>query len=71
MMKGTADYFGLNHYTSTMCGDIPVTNQSAVDWNYWSDRDLYTYRNATWLAGEYTDCCLAQTRIVVRRVITK
>ena len=53
MMKGTADYFGLNHYTSTMCGaNDPVANESAVDWNYWSDPEIHKYRNASWLAGK-------------------
>ena len=52
MLKGTADFFGLNHYTSTVCGNLTYyKNISAVDWNYWNDREVYTRRNESWLRG--------------------
>ena len=56
MLKGTADFFGLNHYTSNMCGNLThFKNVSAVDWNYWNDRELYTYKNGSWLQGVLSD----------------
>ena len=51
MMKGTADFFGLNHYSSAMCGSKTTANESKVHWDYWSDSDIYTFKNASWLAG--------------------
>jgi hypothetical protein len=57
MLKGTADFFGLNHYTSAMCGNLTYfnNNRSAVDWNYWNDREVYTYKNGSWLRGMFSD----------------
>ena len=52
MLNGTADFFGLNHYTSEMCGNLTYfDNRSAVDWNYWNDSEIYTYKNESWLRG--------------------
>lgn len=59
MLKGTADFFGLNHYTSAMCGNLThFDNISAVDWNYWADREIHTYKNGSWLAGMLLHACL-------------
>ncbi|CAB4010038.1 cytosolic beta-glucosidase-like, partial [Paramuricea clavata] len=50
MLKGTADFFGLNHYTSVMCGNLThFDNISAVDWNYWIDSETYNYKDGSWL----------------------
>ena len=51
LLKGTADFFGLNHYTSVMCRGVKHPNNSAVDWNYWIDNEIQTFKNASWLVG--------------------
>ncbi|XP_046853586.1 cytosolic beta-glucosidase-like isoform X2 [Xenia sp. Carnegie-2017] len=54
MLKKTGDFFGLNHYTSTVAGNLHIKNASAVDWNYWNDGEFYTYKNKSWPRGAPT-----------------
>jgi hypothetical protein len=51
MLKGTADFFALNHYTSVMCRGAKFQNKSAIDWHYGSDNEIQSFKNASWLIG--------------------
>ena len=59
MMKGTADFFGLNHYTSSMCENSNHSENSIEDdWNYWTDREIHTYKKDSWVKGKLFHECL-------------
>lgn len=45
-IKGTSDFFGINHYSSEMIKDVP--DDSIGEPNYYSDKGGATYTNEAW-----------------------
>ncbi|XP_038072995.1 lactase-phlorizin hydrolase-like [Patiria miniata] len=50
LIKGTGDFIGLNHYTTTLATNATpdVGDRNASDASYWSDQNIWSWKDPNW-----------------------
>ena len=52
LLKGTADFLGLNFYSVSFAEHNDLSQEENVTWGYFTDQEMKASRDPTWLKGQ-------------------
>ena len=56
LLKGTADFLALNFYSVSFAEHRDLSEDKNVTWGYFTDQEMKTSRDPTWLKGWNMSC---------------